>query len=274
MFRISDTVKHLIIINVIVLVGAFTVGKYGLFNDLFAMHFPKHTIFKPWQLLTYMFMHSDFNHLLSNMFLLFIFGTGLEFGIGKTKFLFIYISAGLGAIFLDLAVNFVEFYMLYSDIAYLNMSSELFNSIFSINARDGNMITGELLAEQMEPLLLVDNFDLNLISGDVFETFFNLNVLGTKTMLGASGAVMGILAGFGFLFPNQELTLLFLPISIKVKYIIVGMIGADFISAFLTGTLLLANSNIGYVAHVGGALTGFLITWYWKKKQFNKYRRD
>ena len=96
-------------------------------------------------------------------------------------------------------------------------------------------------------------------------TMPDLSRVFNTTSLGASGAVIGVLAAFAFLYPNKQVILLFPPIPIKLKYIAVGMIGGDFVSGFLTGTPLLANSNVGYFAHVGGALTALLIIWYWKK---------
>ena len=80
-------------------------------------------------------------------------------------------------------------------------------------------------------------------------------------------------AAFGMMNPEAKLMLIFLPIPIKAKYFIPGIIVLDVISA-LTGQSFFSPSNTAYMAHVGGALTGFLIMWYWKKTQFNKNRWD
>lgn len=90
-------------------------------------------------------------------------------------------------------------------------------------------------------------------------------------MVGASGAIMGTLVAFGMLFPNSKLMLIFLPIPIKAKYFIPGIIILDLFSA-LSGVSIFSPNNTAYVAHIGGALTGFLMMYFWKKDQFDKYR--
>jgi len=83
--------------------------------------------------------------------------------------------------------------------------------------------------------------------------------------VGASGAIYGVLVAFGMAFPNAKLGLIFFPIPIAAKYFIPLLILSDLIFGF-TG-----NSNIAHFAHVGGALTGFLMIQYWKKNQFKRW---
>jgi membrane associated rhomboid family serine protease len=92
-------------------------------------------------------------------------------------------------------------------------------------------------------------------------------------MVGASGAIFGILVAFGYLFPETKLMLLFVPFPIKAKYFIPGIILLDLFSA-TTGVSIFSPSNTAYIAHLGGALTGFLVIYYWKKNQFNSNRWD
>ncbi|QFZ55261.1 rhomboid family intramembrane serine protease [Oceanihabitans sp. IOP_32] len=278
MIRISDTVKHLLIINVLMFIGTLFVGKGILFYDLFAMHFPANEAFKPWQIITHMFMHggADLNnfsimHLLFNMFALWMFGTPVEQVLGKKKFLFIYFSAGLGALALQLGSYYFDYYAALSGIADLNMSSEMLTEIVSIDASDGQYIKGEILSREMMPILAEYNFNPNLINNEAFKSLFEMNVISRNTMVGASGCIMGVLAAFGMMNPNAELMLIFLPIPIKAKYFIPGIILLDLISG-ITGQSFFSPSNTAYFAHVGGALVGFLIMWYWKKTQFNKNR--
>jgi len=235
MFRISDTVKHLIIINVVVFIGTLTIMN-GIFYDWFAMYFPKNDAFKPWQIFTHMFMHGGIEHLLFNMLFLFFVGTGLELSIGSNKFLFLYISAGVGALLLQLGDNYFRYLLMESQALDLGATPEQIVEIFK------------------EDKIFKD-------IGPKFNQIYN------SISMGASGAIMGVFAAYAFLFPNREVFLLFPPIPIKIKYLAVGMIGADFLAGLLTGTPLLANSNVGYFAHVGGALTGVLMVWYWKKKR-------
>lgn len=272
MFRISDTVKHLLIINVLFFIGTISMGKMTSFVELFAMHFPQNDSFRPWQIITHMFMHGSPGHIFFNMFLLWMIGTSLEFDYGKKRFIFMYFSAGLGAILLTLIVDYFKYFSLASDLKAIGLSGELIKEIVSANAVEGNLIKGELLMQKIEPSLRAAGIDMSQITRPIFNNMFELNVLGSKIMMGASGAIMGLLAAFGVKYPNRYVMLLIPPIPIKVKYLVVGLIGSDVISAFLTGTPLLGHSNIAYTAHVGGAITGFLIAWYWKRTQFNKHR--
>ncbi|MDP5157083.1 MAG: rhomboid family intramembrane serine protease [Flaviramulus sp.] len=273
MMRISETVKHLIIINVIMFIGTLTVGQGVLFYDWFAMHFPQNLAFQPWQIVTHMFMHGGAMHLLFNMFALWMFGTPVEQVLGSKRFLFIYFSAGLGAVALQVGYYYFDFYSAYKGISSLNMEGELLKKIISIDASDGQFIKGDILSKQMIPFLNEYYFNANSIDSTAFKSLFEMNVIARNTMVGASGCIMGILVAFGMMNPNAELMMIFLPIPIKAKYFIPGIIILDLISG-ITGQSFFSPSNTAYMAHVGGALTGFIIMWYWKKTQFNKNRWD
>jgi membrane associated rhomboid family serine protease len=79
--------------------------------------------------------------------------------------------------------------------------------------------------------------------------------------LGASGAIMGIMAAFAWLFPNTELYLMFIPIPVKAKYAIPVYVLIDLFGGFYK----IKGDNIGHFAHLGGALIGFLLVLYWNK---------
>ncbi|MAP05499.1 MAG: rhomboid family intramembrane serine protease, partial [Formosa sp.] len=134
-----------------------------------------------------------------------------------------------------------------------------------------NMFKGELLANKMQVVLESNGMSLSQVDNTSFKALFDLNVKSNGAMVGASGAIMGILVAFGMLNPNAELMLIFLPIPIKAKYFIPGIIVLDLISA-TTGVSFFNPSNTAYIAHIGGAVTGFIIMYFWKKNQFNKYR--
>ena len=242
MMRISDTVKHLIIINVIMFVGTLAIGNGQLFYDWFALYFPKNEAFQPWQIITHMFMHGGATHILFNMFALWMFGTPVEQYLGSKKFLFLYLSAGLGAVALQVGFYYFKYLPMESHALSLGVTQQEIIEVF----KDGKVFTA--------------------IGQEFNEIYF-------ASMVGASGCIMGIMAAFGMMNPNAELMLIFLPIPIKAKYFIPGVIILDLISG-LTGQSFFSPSNTAYMAHVGGALTGFLIMWYWKKTQFNKNRWD
>ena len=112
-----------------------------------------------------------------------------------------------------------------------------------------------------------------MLNTQTFSALFEMNIAASSRMVGASGCIMGVLAAFGMMNPEAKLMLIFLPIPIKAKYFIPGIILLDVISA-ISGQSFFSPSNTAYMAHVGGALTGFLIMWYWKRTQFNKNRWD
>lgn len=248
MMRITDTVKHLLIINVLMFIGTLAMGN-DLFYDWFAMHFPKNDAFQPWQIFTHMFMHGGVTHILFNMFALWMFGTPVEHFLGSRKFLFLYISAGLGAVALQIGFYYFEFLPSYNSLLESGLAVEDIKQMLSTNEVMSG-VTKSQFAELQK----------------IFPAF-------NASMVGASGCIMGILAAFGIMNPNAELMMIFLPIPIKAKYFIPGIILLDLISG-LTGQSFFSPSNTAYMAHVGGAITGFLIMWYWKKNQFNKNRWD
>jgi membrane associated rhomboid family serine protease len=244
---ITDTVKHLLIINVIMFLGTMFVGNGELFYRWFALYFPENSLFQPWQIITHMFMHGGFAHIAFNMFALWMFGTAVESNLGAKKFLFLYISAGLGAVLFQLGFYYYQ---------YMPVETDL--------------IASGLLKGEINEML-----SLGKVTRDITEVQFNqlqeLISIHRTSMVGASGCIMGVLAAFGIMNPNAELMLIFLPIPIKAKYFIPGIIILDIISAF-TGQSFFSPSNTAYLAHVGGAVIGALIMWYWKKNQFDKYR--
>ena len=245
---ITDTVKHLLIINAIMFVGTMAIGNGQLFYSLFAMYFPQNDLFQPWQIITHMFMHGNVQHILFNMLALWMFGTAVEQVYGKKKFIFFYISAGLGAALLQLGYYYFKFY---SGLDILTANG-LDQATIMNTLNEGKYNTGWA----------------SLLGQEGLQSFLGVF---NSSMVGASGAIMGILVAFGMLFPENKLMLIFLPVPIKAKYFIPGIIALDLFSA-LSGVSVFSPNNTAYVAHLGGALTGFIIMYFWKKDQFNKHR--
>ncbi len=247
MMRISETVKHLIIINVIMFIGTLTVGGGQLFYDWFSLYFTENEAFQPWQIITHMFMHGGPAHLLFNMFALWMFGSSVEYSLGKKRFLFLYFSAGLGAVLFQLSSYYLSYFPVFSELQASGISNETIINI--MNTGSWNFPTTDLQEIQLNKIYPIYN----------------------STMVGASGCLFGVLVAFGVLNPNAELMLIFLPIPIKAKYLISLYVGYDIISGFFGGSSIFG-ANIAHWAHVGGAVIGFIIIWYWKKTQFNKNR--
>jgi len=153
----------------------------------------------------------------------------------------------------------------------LGFSFDFIREASSLNIISDQMFKGEILASKLEPVMSSYGYSMNQLNGESFRMLFDLNVKSNGSMVGASGAIMGVLVAFGMLNPNAELMLLFLPIPIKAKYFIPGIIALDLFSAF-TGVSIFSPNNTAYIAHIGGAITGFLLMYFWKKNQFDKYR--
>ena len=250
MYRISPTVKQLLIINIIFFLGTFLSLNSEFIYSLFGLYFPENTNFKFWQILTHMFMHGNLPHILVNMFALWMFGSSVESILGSKNFLFFYLTCGLGAAVSQLVFLYYNYYV---DLEFfVNNGYESAEIINILNNKSKPEINS-----------LVNNIGIEKVAS----IFSNFN----STMVGASGAIMGILVAFGMFFPESKLMLLFLPIPIKAKYFIPAIIIMDLFSA-ITGQAIFSPSNTAYIAHLGGALTGFIIMYFWKKDRFNKNR--
>ena len=248
--QITPTVKQLLIINILVYIGSQIVGAeaYRMLS-LFYFESPN---FQPWQPLTHMFMHAAFpniTHILFNMFALYSFGSALEHFWGGKKFIFFYISCGLGAAALQLLFNYFT----------IQQGLDL------LAAHGFDMTESMALLQGGSTQKSLDAVDMNVLR----DAYGALN----GPMVGASGAIYGLLVAFAFMFPNAELALLFIPIPIKAKYFVPAIIGIDLFLGFKGQSIFGAGgTGIAHFAHVGGALVGFLMMWYWKKNQFNGNR--
>mgnify|MGYP003953360295 CR=1 FL=1 len=238
MFRmfqnISPVVKNILIINILFYVAQWTMPSFMQNLELYPLISED---FKPWQLATHFFMHSPFSigHIFFNMFALVIFGPHLEKVWGPQRFLSYYILCALGAALLHLGVNYIRIEGIEATLSEGEL--ELFKSSAYEAWSHGQNFIDPVLAE--------------------------LNILHHSPMLGASGAVFGLLAAFGYLFPNTELMLLFPPIPIKAKYFVIGYAVLELYLGFANNP----GDNVAHFAHLGGALVGILLVLYWGKSR-------
>lgn len=248
--NITPTVKQLLIMNILFYIGSMIVGEPAY--KLLSMYFFENPDFHFWQIFTHMFMHAplpNIMHIAFNMFALYSFGSALEHFWGGKKFVFFYISCGLGAALLHTGVNYYFFE----------------NGINTLVANG---------FQKVEILKLISEGRYNpgwlesLSASDLQGLFdaYNGNVVG------ASGAIYGLLVAFAFMFPNAELALMFIPIPVKAKYFVPVLLLIDLYLGVSGGSLFGGSSGIAHFAHLGGALIGFLMMWYWKKTQFNNNR--
>lgn len=233
MSQITDVVKNLLIINVLIYFG--TIAFPQIVHDYFTLYFPLSQQFQPVQLVTHMFMHGSLMHLFFNMFGLFMFGPPLESLWGPKKFLIFYLIAGFGAAAVHLGVSYFEYMQLVSIIDPASVAEVLQNGT-DVIARGRNYS------------------DTNLGA---------LNATINTGVVGASGALYGVLVGFGMNFPETKLSLIFFPVPVAAKYFIPGILLLDLIGGF-TGFSIFGQ-NIAHFAHIGGAIFGFLMIMFWRK---------
>lgn len=237
--NIPPVVKNLIIINALMLLATYIMSMRGIdLTRMLGLYYFKSPDFEPYQLVTHMFMHGGFMHLFFNMFALWMFGRILESVWGPKRFFIYYFVTGLGAVALHTFVNFLE---------YESITSKMSPDQISLVLQQGHDI-----------LMQGKNYTDPLMG--------KLNLFLNTPTVGASGAVFGVLLGFGMLFPNTQLMLLFPPIPIKAKYFVIGYGALELIFG-LTNTA----SNIAHFAHLGGMLFGYILIRYWNKNSKTFY---
>lgn len=252
-YSIGPVVKNLLIINGLMLLLKMVLGTdaggHSVLDrelGLFALNSPN---FRPWQLVTHMFMHGDFWHLFSNMLGLFMFGSMIEQVWGSKRFLTYYMICGLGAAALQLGINAWEIQGHVAELASYGIS------LSDIRPLAALPLDESYINEQ----LTVIGERTNAPSGAVITLIKDL----AFPMVGASGAIFGVLLAFGMLFPNVEIMLLFLPIPIKAKYFVV-LYGLWELSAGVRAT---PGDNIAHYAHLGGMIFGLLLILYWRRQR-------
>ncbi|MBT5354612.1 MAG: rhomboid family intramembrane serine protease [Flavobacteriales bacterium] len=251
--HLPEVVKNLLIINGLFFLATWALENQGInLTNLFALHQFQSPDFMPHQLVTHMFMHSNSywessifgildrpitlpisTHLLFNMFTLWMFGKTLENMWGGKRFLTYYMITGFGAALI---------YMAYIQFQINSISSNIDSETYNMIINKGNQ-------------LLTNNQNFT------DPIFGKLNLLINVPILGASGAIYGLLLAFGMLFPNS-LIYLYFAIPVKAKYF-VGGIG---VLALISGVGNNPGDNVAHFAHLGGMIFGIILLKYWKKK--------
>ncbi len=260
------------ILTVTIIIFALSWGEeYFLHTDkmirylaLFRIQSP---LFFPTQLLTHIFMHGNLTHIFFNMFGLFMFGRILESIWGSKKMLFFYLATGIGAALIQSLITYIQMqkmihlaqafeanpiYLTFSTFVnkYLYASSNYYKEIMSFAQQWFYNPESNSFSQQAKVYIKIIEAQ-------------NLNI----PMLGASGAIFGLLAAFAMMFPDAELMMIFLPIPIKAKY----FVPIYAVIELFFGVAGFQWDNIAHFAHLGGALVGFIIVRHWKRKQFNIY---
>lgn len=248
---VPPVVKNLLIINGLffllrIVLGTDDLGTHTL-DHLLALHWPGSPHFRPWQIITHMFMHGGWAHILSNMFGLFMFGSSLEFLWGPKRFIFYYLVCGLGAAALHLAVEWTDVRAAEQSAATYGVSIE--------DVVDANLVAHEdIVAAEKELAQAMHAEDSRSAAENLFWTY-------ESVMLGASGAIFGILLAFGMMFPNEIIFMPGLLLPLPAKYVVLLYGGMEFLRG-MSG----ANDGVAHFAHLGGMLVGIFLILHWKKR--------
>ncbi|MGP1435298.1 MAG: rhomboid family intramembrane serine protease [Phocaeicola sp.] len=223
MNNLPPITKNLLIINALCFLGMFAAQKYGIdLTEFLGLHFFLASQFNPIQIITYMFMHANFEHIFFNMFALWMFGRTLESVWGSKRYLIYYLLCGIGAGVIQEIVQFVQYEAVLSNYQAIALRSS---------------------------------------------TIPMSEYLNMMTTVGASGAIYGILIGFGMLFPNAEMFIIPIPFPVKAKYFVVGYVVLELFLGIFT-----SSDGVAHFAHLGGMLVGFILIKYWKNKgQIGQY---
>jgi membrane associated rhomboid family serine protease len=231
--HLTTAVKNILIACIVLFIGTLLMEQRNIdLLNLLGLHYPNNPHFNPYQLVTHMFMHGSFGHILFNMFGLITFGVVLESIMGIKKFVSLYFFSGLGAIIVHFLAQAIIIHY-YTGSWFLN--DEVYNSFMSTNP------TTDVQKR------LLDNYN--------------------SVAVGASGCLYGISVAFAMLFPNTELYVMFIPIPIKAKYVIPGFIALD----LFMGVSNFNWDPTAHFANVGGGLFGFALTYYWRKFDKNNF---
>lgn len=217
----TPVTTNLIIINVLMLAADFVLGAKGInLSQYLGLHYFDASHYHIWQSVTYMFMHANFYHLFCNMFSLYMFGRLLEMVWGPQRFIIYYLVCGVGAAIVQ-------------QVAW--RFGVVGDWLHQMQLQDAGFTYGQLLEE-------------------------GGRILNRLTTVGASGSVFGILLAFGMMFPNARIFLLFPPIPLKAKWLVIGY----GLFELYGGVAQTANDNIAHFAHLGGMLFGFLLIMLWR----------
>ncbi len=239
MNRLSPAVLGLVIANAAVFVaGLFMPPGSDWFVEHGAFWFTANPGFALWQPVTHMFLHGGVGHIFFNMFALVSFGVVLERQWGTRRFLVFYFLCGIGAALVHNAVNAYHYGVLHERLVAQGLTPDTIREV--LDTGRGAIPPG----------------------AEIKATLIELYQIYAVPMLGASGAIYGVLVAFGLLYPNAKLALMFIPVPIAAKIVIPVLLALDLLSG-VTGFSLFGG-GIAHFAHLGGALIGFLLMLFWR----------
>lgn len=263
--QLPMVVRNLIIINVLVYFFTYTMSLRGInLDDYLALHYWQSPLFRWWQLFTHLFMHGSISHIFFNMFALWMFGRILENVWGPQRFLVFYLVCGLGAAFCHLGVltfEHTQFSNAFMQYQLHPTFTEYAQFIRHHGLADDSFFNNILNYWNANP----DCSDCAAASIQGINKYYSDMI--NEATVGASGAIFGLLFAFGYLFPNTELYIYFIPIPIKAKYFVAGYA----IVELAQGVYASAGDNIAHFAHLGGMLFAFILLRIWNNRIRNNF---
>jgi membrane associated rhomboid family serine protease len=260
MFNLTPTVRNLLFANLLFFIAQISfLPQLTQIGSLYPLGSP---YFQPWQFVTDMFLHAGWGHILSNMFGLISFGPLLEQRWGGRRLLIFWMVCGLGAGVLYEGVRYYEIHKI--EVAQADYhrtpSGGDFAAFFRENLPNADPSSYEAVARELQ--LNPQNQELISSTTATIDAVVN-EILSSPHggMLGASGALFGILFAFAYLFPNTELMLLFFPFPIKAKYLVFFYA----VYELYKGVYRTPGDNVAHFAHLAGMLIGFIIIKVWEQ---------
>ncbi len=257
--NIQPVTKNLLLLNIamFLLTLFFEYQGHGVdLGSLLGAHYFGTPLFQPYQLVTHFFMHGGFLHIFMNMYILVMFGSFLERLWGAKRYFILYVAAALGSVLLYNFVGYIQI-LEYKNIIGSNEIMAGVNGL--IRERSYSLETINEIRQYV--------FEHGATSMNQLDAITEYTIKSYTPMVGASGAIFGLLAAFAILFPNTELMLIFPPIPLKAKWLIGGYFLLEVYSSFQNNV----GDNVAHLAHVGGAIVGAIMVLIWRKKGKNFY---
>jgi len=263
MFQLTPVVRSLLIVNALVFVVPQIMGTSNIIDQYFGLHNVNSPYFQPWQILTHAFLHGSVEHIFLNMLGLVFFGPILENVWGSNRFLMFYLVCAMGAGVLYSGVNYYELLVETNKAqAYFNNPNPSDFKFFIDKFHPENSNSAAGFANQWENDL-TSSYHIEKSKAFIEELIIMER---NKLSVGASGAIYGILAAFGLLFPNMEMMLIFPPIPIKAWIVVTFYLGIS-VYAIINPKV---GDHVGHFAHLGGMLIGAIFVYFWRTG-LNKY---
>lgn len=264
-FRIlPPVVKNLLILNGLFFLASFvSENQFGVdLANVMGLHFFKSELFRPYQFVTYMFLHADFQHIFYNMFALWMFGYLIENVWGSKRFLTYYVLTGIGAGVIQTLVCWLQYSSIESSILLYTQGPSPDSFVAFVKHHFPQFLNGEVRNFISAWSAAPGNHDYARQSVDLMNQMYQLRI--DVPTIGASGAVFGILLAFGMMFPNM-LVYLFFMIPIKAKWVVIGYGIIEVVSGISNNP----SDNVAHFAHLGGMLVGFIMIMWWRKRSFH-----